>query len=91
MPSTPSFLINDSVQKVALLPLSRNAYIMIVLLLDFERISTGITAIAVLGHASLRSRLLCPSMVVAYNSSWSLKGTVIRFSKGINGKQKDGV
>ena len=28
----------------------------------------------------------------AYNSSWPLKGTVIRFSKGIklNGKQKDG-
>ena len=30
-------------------------------------------------------------MVVAYNSSWPLKGTVIRFSKGINGKPKDGV
>ena len=34
---------------------------------------------------------LLVSMVVAYNSPLPLKGTVIRFSKGINGKQKDGV
>ena len=78
MPSFPSFLIHDSVKKVALLPLSRNAYVLIVWLLDFERIFTGITAIVVLGRASPRSRLLehSPPLAMAFRTGVSVLSPV---------------